>query len=415
MVLEILNNTNVVMKLSSRFSINGWISGLLFPIISFVYALFHPKSKNYDLYFVLFFVFVVLAFYYASETADIVTYIAEFKEAHSYKKIGLVQYINSRPDKQQIDYYSNFMLWFISRFTGEPRVFLVSMALVFAIFFAANASYLIKHIRTNSMFILLLITFVVAPKVALLTHRWWTALQVFMYGLLPVVIEKKYWRLLWCFVAAFVVHFSFLYPLIFLLISLLLPKKSLWVYLVLYIFTVFANSFDFSIFSPFFRSYLPTLIADRTENYINAEIQVHNFFSQTARIAMNIANVVLLTVIYIKGRADLQNNSVLQRFYTVALLIGSFAALASITEWGWRYLDLSNMVFLAFYIIYLSNKKRYNNVLNSFKWVSPLFIYFIAFQIRGFLCIIGPYQLLFGNYFTTWFIHDTTSVMDLIK
>lgn len=403
------------MKLFSRFSIGGWLAGLLFPIISFVYALCNPKNKNFNLFFVLFFVFVVLAFFYARETADILVYIADFEEARSFRGVNLVEYYQSRPDKQQIDYYSTFMLWFVSRFSGEPKVFLVSMALVYALFFAANTSYLLKHVKTNNILILLLITFVVAPKIALLTHRWWTALQVFLFGLLPVVIEKQYRRLIWCFAAAFVVHFTFLFPLIILVMSLLLPKKNLLLFLLLYDVAILLNSFDFSIFSPIINSFLPSMVASRTENYINAELQEHNFFSQSALMAMNIANVVLCNYIYFRYRGHLQKHDSLHRLYVVALLIGSFAALASITEWGWRYLDLSNMLFLAFYIEFISDDMRCQNSMDIFSWIAPLFVYFIAFQVRGFLNLIGPYQLLFGNYLTTWFIHDTMSVMDIIK
>lgn len=403
------------MEKTSRFSIGGWIGGLLLPIVSFIYALFHPKNKDFKLQFVLFHVFVgTAAFYVIGSTSDIATYVDDFNVACSLKGIGLLDYYHSRPEAQQIDYYSTFMLWLVSRVTSEARVFLGSLALVYALFFASNVCFLIDRIKTNRMNILLLIVFIVVPRIFMLTHRWWTALQVFLFGLLPVVYEKKYWKLLWCFVAAFIFHFSFLYPLIIMVISLLLPKKVLWIYLVLYIFSVFVNSFDFNALMPFINNLFSNPIVNRTESYVNFELQDHNSFSQSARIAMNIANVVLCTIIYFFNKKNLKDDDRVQRFFVTALFIGSFASLASLTEWGWRYLDLSNMVFVAFYLLYLSDDARYQENLQLFKWVSPLFLYFIVFQIRGFFFIIGPYQFLFGNYLTTWFIDDTTNIMGLI-
>lgn len=393
----------------------GLLAGLIFPVVSFIYALFHPNNKNFKLLFVLFFTFIGLAIFYKGNEADITRSVVDFYDAYTNQDVDFFTYFKSTSSINQIDYYSTFMVWLVSRFTNNPKIYLGCLALVFALFFVANTDYLIKHSQlTSRISIILLIVFIVTPKIAFLTHRWWTALQVFLFGMLPVIFEKKYWKLLWCFAAAYLVHFSFLYPLIILVISLLLPKKYLLIYLVLYIITVLINSFDFSYLASFVTNYLPDLVASRTETYINAEILEHNFFSQSARIVMNIANVTLCTIIYITNQEGLKKEDLLRRVFVVALLLGSFANLTALTEWGWRYLDLTNMLFVAFYALYLSDDMNYKKSLTLFKWTTPLFLYFIAFQVRGFLAIIGPFQLLFGNYLTTWFLKDTSSVWNLL-
>lgn len=395
--------------------IGGWLAGLFFPVVSFIYALFHPNNKNFKLLFVLFFTFIGLAVFYKGDEADITRSVVDFIDA-SKIKIGFIGYFRSMSTLQQIDYYSAFMLWLISRFTSNPRVYLGILAFIYSLFFVANTEYLINRIKLSCRIsIILLIVFIVLPTIGFLTHRWWAALQVFLFGLLPVVFEKKYWKLLWCFAAAYLVHFSFLYPFILLVISLLLPKKNLLLYLVIYIVTIFLNSFDFSYFASIVTMYLPDLVVSRTETYINAEILEHNFFSQSARIAMNIANSIVCFAIYVTNKDGFDKDSLLRRMFGIALLLGSFANLAALTEWGWRYLDLTNMLFVAFYLWYLSDDTRYNKSLTLFKWMTPLFLYFIAFQIRGFFNIIGPQQFLFGNYLTTWFIKDSSSILELIK
>ena len=115
--------------------VNTWFAGLLFPVASFVYALSHPWYKNYRVLYVLFFTFVGLAFFYSGDSADITRYINEFEDAFAMKGVGFFEYFRQRPDKQQIDYYSSFMVWAVSRFTSNPKIFLGTLAMVFALFF----------------------------------------------------------------------------------------------------------------------------------------------------------------------------------------------------------------------------------------------------------------------------------------
>lgn len=400
---------------SNNKAVGAWFAGLFFPVIGFIYALFHPTSKNYKILFALFFAFLGMAFLISSETADSFRYILEFYSARAMKGIGFFAYFRLRPDKQQIDFYSSFMFWFVSRFTGNYRLFLGILALVYSLFFAANVQYVVSHIRANRFSVLLLILLVFVPKMMMLTHRWWTALQVFVFGALPVFFEKKYSKLFWCFAAAFIFHFSFVYPLILLLLALILPKKTLWPYLLLFVVTSGMNSFDFGFITPYMDILFSDAVADRTTSYIEAEIREHNLFSQSGKIVMDIANVVLSLTIYYSNRKNVKNNIVLRQLYVVTMLIGSFAMLASLTQWGGRYLNLSYMLFVIFYLVYLSEENNYRKSIQVFQLVSPLFLYFIFFQIRGALCIIGPFQFFLGNYITTWFLRDNISVFDFIK
>lgn len=396
--------------------VGAWFTGLSFPILGFVYALFHPTSKQYKVLFVLFFTFLGIAFTIIGESgADVTRYVWEFYQARAKKDLGFIEFFQLRPDKQQIDFYSSFMLWFISRFTGDYRLYLGILAMVYSLFFVTNIQYVVNHIRVNRFIVFLLVLLVFAPKMALLTHRWWTALQVFLFGALPVIFEKKYRKLLWCFAAAFVFHFSFLYPLILLLLSLILPKKTLWPYLLLFVVTYGMNSFDFGFITPYIDLLFSDTIADRTTNYMSSEIGEHNLFSQSGKFVMNIANVVLSLAIYFSNRENVKNNKVLRHLYVLTLLIGSFAMLASLTQWGGRYLNLSNMLFVIFYLAYLSEEANYKRSIQIFRLVSPLFLYFIFFQIRGALSSIGPFQFFLGNYITTWFLHDKASMLDFIK
>lgn len=393
----------------------AFVSGLCLPVASFIYVLLHPKSKSFKMLFVMFFTFVGLAFYYSGFGADVTRYVADFEYLHLMEKIGFFEYFNSIPDRQQIDYYSVFMQWLISRFTGNAKIYLGLLAMVYSMFFAANVEYVTSKMKDTRLMVLLVVLLVCTPKMTAITHRWWTALQVFLFGALPVIFEKKYFRLIWCFITPVLLHFSFVYPLILLVLSIFLPKKVLWPYLLIFIICNLVRGLNLDVVIPFVERFLPELTADRTLTYINAEEVEQNFFATSAILVMNIVNVILAVWIYFKGKPWLKGDKTLVSIYVVSLLIGSFAMIANQTEWGGRYLNLSNVLFVVLYIYFLSIDKKDNSVDKMFLLLTPCLVYVILFQLRGFLSIIGPYQLIAGNYFTTWFLHDTTSVLSLIK
>lgn len=403
------------MSLNKR-KIVAFGTSVCFPVASFVHILRHPQVDYYKTVFVLFFTFVGVAFFYVGDSADVTRYVADFKYLHTIGKIGFFEYFRTVPDLQQIDYYSVFMQWLVSRFTGNPKVYLGLLSMVYSMFFAINVEYIIDKTNNNTkLWVLLIVLLIVTPKMTSITHRWWTALQVFLYGALPVIFERKYIRIVWCIAATVLIHFSFLYPLALLVVALLLPKRTLWPYLLVFVISNTLADLNFNAIIPYVERFLPEMTADRTISYINSEEFDHNFFSTSARLFMNIANAVLAIWIYFRGKHALKEDKSLRTIYVASLLIGSFAMITNLTEWGWRYLDLSNTLLVCLYIYYLSINIDDASVNGMFRMLSPVFIYFIVFQIRGFLSIIGPFQLFAGNYFTTWFLNDSFSVLDMIK
>lgn len=104
------------------------------------------------------------------------------------------------------------------------------------------------------------------------------------------------------------------------------------------------------------------------------------------------------------------------RLFLMALIIGSFATIANLTEWGWRYLDISNFLFCSVYILLLGDRNAFDQkFLRVLRFASPFFLYVILFQIRGIFSVIGVKALMLGNIFTTWFINDAVSVLDVLK
>ena len=123
----------------------------------------------------------------------------------------------------------------------------------------------------------------------------------------------------------------------------------------------------------------------------------------------------MVCVLYLKTRNEINDNKTIKNVYIIALIFGTFSAITSTTQWGWRYADLSNMLFMILYIYILSDNKIYTKSKNIFKLLSPLFIYLIIYQIRNIFDFIGPISLMAGNIFTGWFIEEEMTVLNFIK
>lgn len=388
---------------------------LIFPISSFINALRNPKSNYFKIVFILFYTFIGLAFFYSGTGADISRYLDDFHSVASMKSISFFEYFRSRAISNQIDYYSSFSWWLISRFTSNNQLFLGILAFVYAFFFANNVVYIINHCNLSVTGSILFILLIMSPSMALLTHRWWTALQVFLFGALPIVYERKFLKIIWCVIASTLVHFSFIYPLIILILCIFLPQKNLFPYLIVFVASTLLDSIDFNVITPYIENYLPELTVERTMMYINAEELEHNWFSKSAKFIMKFSHVIIVVWIYVFGSNHLRSNNSLRLSFVVSIMIGGFANIANFTEWGWRYFDLSDMLLISFYMQFLTVSIDNLQIIKIFRFCNIGFLYVIFFQIRGAMAIIGPNQFFWGNYFTTWMLSDTTSLLDVVK
>ena len=372
--------------------------------------------RAYPYVFAIFFFFIGTQII-VTDTNDIGRYLLNFINIANNKDIPFWAYFYSLQEENQIDFYMPFMTWFVSRFTSNSQVFSGILAMMFGLCFSFNFSYIAKRSSKQGglLNILLLFSLLYVPNIVFCTHRWWMAMQVFLFGALPYILEGKYKYLLFS-IASIFIHFSFLYPLVILLIYKLLPQKALLPFIIVFVVANLIEDLNISSIAQAFENYLPDSFNERNEAYINAELYNHNWFSQSGRFVWKYLNLVMTIYIYFKHKHTLERRKDLKSLYIIALLIGSFAAIVNLTEWGWRYLDLTNFLFCSLYILILAESVNKNmKFYKAIQIASPFFLYVIMFQIRGLFSIIGIKAFLFGNIFTTWFIEDTVSILSYIK
>ncbi|MFR6541232.1 MAG: EpsG family protein [Butyricimonas virosa] len=385
----------------------------IFPISGFVYASTRPKILPYKSLLIIFFTFIGIVFL-PTAGGDVFRYVEEFQMV-AMKKITLMDYYNSRPEVQQIDYYTILMTWILSRFTSNPHIYLGILALVPTVFLAQNVSYISKKCSNSSRFRFFLFILVITPNIMFLTHRWWTALQIFLYGMLPYILDGKSKRLWFCLLSIGV-HFSFIFSSILLSIYAILPKKIILPYLIVFIITYFVSTLNFDFISDIVNQILPVNYADRSTMYLS---KTEDFKQGWAHVVVfnlhNILNLIFAMFIFFRLKIELKNNASLRKLLIIALMMASFAQLSNRTDWGWRYFDLSNFLFTCLFTIIAANRQTYMKLKTLFKYSYPFFLFFLIVFIRFLFSIISPTSLLVGNYFTTWFFDEEISVLEYIK
>ncbi len=387
----------------------------VFPFFGIFYSIKNNAVKSFPWLFALFFFFFGTQIT-ITDTNDFGRYVQNFLYLSNDGNISFLEYFFSLNEGNQIDYYLPFMTWLISRFTSNSQLYAGILAMLMGLCFGFNFAYIAKRLEyTNFFSLVLLFLLFLIPRTFLCTHRWWMALQVFLLGALPFVLDGKNKYVLFSVLSIFI-HFSFLYPLALLLVYRLFPRRSLLPFVVLFFLVNILDSLDINALAKIFEQYLPDNYVARNESYINAEFLEHNWFSQSYKILWKYINIFLAFYIYLNSKMLFGSDSRLRDVFVVALLIGSFVGITSMTEWGGRYSDLSNFLFCCLYVLILSKQPNESNGFYKVITVlSPFLVYNILFQIRGILGAVGLESLLFGNVFTTWLIEESVSVLSLIK
>lgn len=247
---------------------------LLNPFSVFLYAIYNLTTKwaaNAIWAFVAFFGF---SFALGEETqgSDINRYISllEYYHLHVDSFYEAVDYFRSSGD---IDFMKYLISYVISRFTDSQAILTLVYGLIFGYFYSRNVVYFASFLKGkfNAFFWLFTLIFIlIVPFWAINGFRFWTATQVFLYGLINFLIERNRKGLIYCFLSL-VFHFAYLFPLLILLIQYLFPKKIVLA-LVFFITSFLVGELNVNWLGIQIERYAPTVFIERTDSYLVADI-----------------------------------------------------------------------------------------------------------------------------------------------
>lgn len=321
------------------------------------------------------------------------------------------------------DIYMPIVTFIVSIFTGNAHVLFMIYALVFGYFYSRNIWYVIENtnVRFNYGIIIFVVSFaLITPIWQINGVRMWTALQVFIYGLLPYIINKDKKYLIWCFASIFF-HFSFISIAAILAAYLVLPSnlRKPSFFFILFILSTTIKELDISLVREKLLSLGLSSFEDRIMIYtsdtaVEKVNEAKDNWAGHVILAQNMRHyiyIILLAFSFIilkyKSRTDIKN------IFCLTSLLYSFANIASLVPSGGRFMYIAQMMVLVltlrFYIIPINIRMR--SLLNI---LSLALIFPAIFSFRVGMDFWGI-SLLVTNPLTCWFITDNTPIISFIK
>lgn len=394
---------------STGIDVKGLFIGAFVPIIGLVCALMYPHKKEARTLLVMFFVFIGFCTLYEGTGIDTNRIAEQFLIACNHQGISFYDFYKLQPEANQVDIYMTALSWLCSHFISNPHLYLAIVVGIMGSVLATNFTFVYNRYYTKGIGHLLLILLFLVPQASFYPHRWWMAMQVFLLGALPLVYDNSYKRIYFCFLTI-LIHFSYVYLCVLLIAYIFSPKRNLTIYMVIFYVSLFISNFDFGSMIPYLEQVSDTQAIGRTTMYMHEYEVDSNFFSRSSKIFFNVAKAVLFLIIYLQSEWSRKNN----RIFCFTLLFASFAQFASLNVVGYRFADFGNFIVVIFFIFFLATNTSRDTV-RWFKYLSPVFAYYIIFQIRGILTCISLQDFLIGNYITMWFTDDNISVLNYIK
>lgn len=334
-------------------------------------------------------------------------------------------------DVGYMDLYQQLITFFVSRFTNNGHVLFAVFATVFGFFYSRNIWYILDKLPSKKLgilYILFGLFFLVCPITQINGVRMWTALHVFVYAILPYLVEKKKSRLWFLFITP-LIHFSYLYVVIFSVIYVLIPfrfktNNILFIYFVIitYIATLFINTLSLDSVSSMIAEYSPESYEDRIDLYINQDLldrnqeaeNANNWYLAVGKYISNWSYSVILVLLFPIIRKYFKDNKAITNLYVFTMLIGSFANITALIPSGGRFQILASMFKLSTILLIALNIPK-NITINKISQIfSIILILPFIVEFRKLFDFFGI-NLIFGNFITLFFIESNVPLITFIK
>lgn len=404
-----------------------YIFALFFPFWSMIASVKFFKSlsaRNLFWYGCAFMGFVFIFNPVGGSEADGTRYAQFLIEMHN-QPVNFNNFIgNFYKEDMSLDIYQTLVTFVISLFTDNPHYLFLVFAIVFGFFYSRNIFMILDFSKSNKLnwwvWIVLLMFILIRPIWEINGVRMYTALHVFLYGLFSYLLQNNYKKLIWCFLAIFV-HFSFVIPLIVLLIIIFIPKNNYSILFIIYFVAISFKELSIQALNDYLQGILPAQLSKKAGEYMNEEYilavsELNSSYSQYIHIAGNMSRyfshfVVLFLWINLKSFFQ----SVLHRkMLSYFLIYGAIFEILSVIPSMGRFMDIPNMIFYALLLVLLFDTSIKPNLHVSVKYLSILLILPVFFRLRIGTDYYGL-SLFWGNFISAIFIDDNMPIIAFVK
>lgn len=410
---------------------------LIFPFGGLIYTLSHWREKWAKNTFWLACIYLGAVLIYWPEGtilgqgADGGRYVLELMEMYG-SNISLSQILGRyQIDQRTMDLYQPLMTYFISRFTNNGHVLFAAFAVVFGFFYSRNIWYILEKLpnkKLGNLFVLVVLYFLVCPITQINGVRMWTALHVFVYAMMPYLLERKKSKLWWLLLTP-LIHFSYLYVVLFAVSFVLLSYRMnarnnffLYIAYAFFIVTLFINSLNLDATGGMLAELSPETYEDRIEGYVSQEVAdrraeasaLNNWYvAGSANILHWSYNVLMLALLPCLKR-HFKNNSRFMHLFVFVLLLSGFANIMALVPSGGRFQLLAQMFKVPLILLvamHISKSDNFRTLVN----VALIFLLVpFVVELRKLFDYFSITAII-GNFITVFFWENNVPLISFIK
>lgn len=341
---------------------------------AFLYAIYHIRNKRYHAVILLFSFLFGYSLILTSTSSDVFDYTTSFE---LMRQITLNEFLTSllnilkRQDNEsnimvmtQGDIYTLTLQYIISRFTSNARWFFAIASVIYTYLFLRFSRLVVKDIKWKSFwpvrFFYILFLIVIPFYVGATGIRFWTALYLFC--IFSYLLIKR-GRIKYMFFASFSVfiHFSFIIPIVFLIIYHLGKKSKLLLntFLLVSVLILLSSSYIESVFN--FMNEYSEIFGDQISQKVNTYANLDFLETRNRKISElnwyvsfnNYALTIFLILLFLLERIRIikwDKNEIMKNLYP---FITIFLALALIS-YNLGSIGRYKRIFMLFSFIYLT-------------------------------------------------------------
>lgn len=322
----------------------------------------------------------------------------------------------------QLDIVQPLITFIISRFTDNPKILYMVFGLLFGYFYSRNIGYIIhKTMPKKSWYsAFLLISFaLVVPVWFINGFRYYMAAQVFIFGVLPYLMEGSRKRLYYALFAG-LIHWSFFIAIGLLFAYMVIKNRTLFYY-VLFVTTFFISLLNIEIIRTLFESYAPAVVQETRAGYlgeaygevISEKNTSVNWYVNGHFEALKWLIFALASYLYLAKKSLLKSEKGNYNIFNFSLFFFGFINLFSVVPSVNRFYVIPVMLFLA--VFYMISKDRRFTLPPMARQVAIfILLLFILVRIRIGFDFVGA-LLLFGNPLVALFVDNQTPLIEFVK
>lgn len=393
----------------------------IYPFVSFLIAIRNLKSRTNGIVFIAFCTLFGFSFAFSNDSVDSYRVALVFNEFNyqSIYDIYQLYLLGGAPDLYRFLTYA-----LVKSFTDNPKILFASFGLVFGFFWYLSIRVFKKEQANYSGFYASLLFFlfvIINPITNINGARFNTAIWVFFYGVINVVLYNKN-RYLLLVLCAPLVHFSFLFGVIVILLYVMIKKFTYsntdvnnilyYSFIVSFIASWVLESNIISL--DFIGSFVPSdSISNKIGTYNSSEVAdiykeiasnspfliVSNFFQSFIKI------VFFVILVYLKRALQRHNakNQVINKLMAFVFFYFTFSFIIATMPSGGRFLMVGYLFALVLILIIL---KEYENILNKrfVLLLIPAYSFTFFFNVIFLSISITSHTVWYGNLF--WLLYE---------